>query len=194
MFLTRVKIATDQLAQNFVDEIPWAMLSFGTAVATCVVVFLILVISEYCLSSKRSRVYSDPRRRYVHAYVRLGIVVFSLMVLTGGFWIAAQMFGLQFFSILLTYGLMSLIATYTFSIPLQNTGAFIFNTITAKICVDDVVAIEGTRVMGRVVYIGILYSTLESKTDRIDVPSLVFLTSIVRRIQEDSFTQTQRRS
>ena len=181
MLLTRLKIAFDEQAQSFADQFPWLIIAFATMVVTCIVAYLILVITEYFLSPHPRRYYAGSRKRYLRSYIRLGFITFAIIVLAGGFWTAAQMFGLPFFSILLTYGLVTFILTYTFSIPLQNTGAFIFKAVTAKISEEDYIIVEGTRVQGTVIYIGILYTTLENEQhETIDVPSLVLMSNVIR--------------
>lgn len=177
-----VRIAFDEQVSNFKEEYPWLLLALAVFIGTCIVVYVLLVVAEKCLTPKnRANEYRRPVRRYGKAYLRLGVIGFSFLVLAFGLWTAAQMFGLQFFSILLTYGLVTLIATYTFSAALQSTGAFLFLNVTAKVSEDDNITVEGTRVEGKVIFIGILYSTLLSSTGEIiHVPNSVLMTSIVR--------------
>lgn len=179
---TPLRIAFDEQASNFKDQYPWLLLALAVVIVTCIVVYLLLVCVERCLTPKNpANEYKRPGRRYAKAYVRLGLIGFAFLVLAFGLWTAAQMFGLQFFSILLTYGLVTLIATYTFSTALQSTGAFLFLNVTAKVSEEDSIVIEGTRVEGTVIYIGILYTTLLTATQElVHVPNIVLMTNIVR--------------
>lgn len=181
MMWTKFRITFDEQAQNFVDSTPWLLIALAVCIVTCILVYLILVIGERCCTS--GKYYTRTRRQMGRAYGRIFMIVLALIILATGFWVAAAMYGLNFFSVLLTYGLVTLIATYTFGTALQCTGAFLFISTTNKICEGDYVVIEGSGVQGRIVFIGILYSTLETNAatgETVDVPQMIFLSSMIR--------------
>ena len=174
----KFRIVFNEQASNFVEESPWLFLSFGVCVATCILVYLILVIGERCCT--RKKYYRRSTSQLGKAYWRIVWATLAIIVLAGGFWIAAQMFGLQFFSILLTYGLVTLIATYTFGTALQCTGAFLFINTTGKVIEDDYILVVGSQVEGTVVFIGVLYTTIETPAgNMVDIPNVVLLSSMV---------------
>jgi small-conductance mechanosensitive channel len=109
------------------------------------------------------------------------------LIAIAAFWIAAQAAGFNFWTVVLGYGILSLVAANAFGQTLRDMGAFFLIALTDKIEDDWYIDVMGTGAQGRVDAIHMLWVELsvrdaEKNLIKVFVPTSVIMSNIVRRI------------
>ena len=187
------RVVVDYAANAFLTEIPWALAALGIGLAGVVVAYVFIIIAERWTKA-RSDLRRPPgeeqetTRNSKNSIIRVIAMTLAILALVFGFWIAANTAGFNFWTVMLGYGILSLVGTYAFGTTLQNAGAFFLISMTNKIGEEYVIEVAG--VSGRIIAIHILWVELEAigdiekgikKGEEIQVPTHMLLNSIVRR-------------
>lgn len=159
IFGPKFRLTWDESVQNFRDNIGWQLIAFLVAAGTIIVFYLIVLLSEYCLTPKTRQRIRLHRERYVRSYGRVFVLGVALLVLGAGLWTAATMYGIPLFSVLLTYGIVTGVLTYMFGFQLQCIGAYLNMTLApAKVAEGQNIKVSG--IGGTVTAIGYTYTEL----------------------------------
>jgi hypothetical protein len=196
-FLTRFRLTWDQSVSQFAEELPWSVIGILIFIGTCIVVWGIIWIGSWALGkpitkkwTRDSESYKKRTRRCGRSAGRLIIIVLAVGVGIIGFWIAASTAGVSFFSIVLSYGILGIVLTYSFGSGLQSSGAYFLIALTDKLSEDWYIEIIGTGIEGFVNTIGIIWVELEhlspvtKELQIIHVPTLMIISSPLRRLFE----------
>lgn len=162
------RLAWNESVEQFRDNLPWAMIALAIVVGTCIVVFLIVSIGECCCQSKRDRKRNRTPltpRSWVQSLGRVMFLVLAAVIAAGGFWIAATTFGVSFWNIIFSYGIITLLIGQIFGFALQNLGAYVQIVFTGKIVNDIYVKFLRTPMEGRVTNMSISWFELEFVKD-----------------------------
>lgn len=143
-------------------DLPWALLALAIGAGGLLVAYIFIKIAE-CMtrsSSNKRFVYEDGRhkettRKSWTSLVRLVAMCLAILSVVFGFWIAANTAGFNFWTVVLGYGILSLVGTYAFGSTLKNAGAFFLIALTDKIEEEWVLTIG--EITGRVTAIHILW-------------------------------------
>jgi len=197
------RVVVDFATGQFFNQLPWALAAMAISSAGIVVAFIFIKIAE-CLTKARSNerwIYHQSKKKFDKQYthstqsmIRLIFIILALMSVILGFWIGANTAGFNFWTLILGYGIVSIVITYSFGTVLKSAGAFLAIALTDKLEEDWVVSLSN-NVRGRVKGIYILWVELEDVTDlengtykdtgippaEIQVPTWQFLDLIVRR-------------
>ena len=92
---------------------------------------------------------------------RVAFLVLAALIAAGGFWIAATTFGVSFWNIIFSYGIITLLIGQIFGIALQNLGAYVQIVFTGKVINDIYVKFLRTPMEGRVTNMNISWFELE---------------------------------
>ncbi len=191
MFTSRFKLTWDESVAQFAETLPWQMIAFAIAAGSCLIVWLIVYFGDCCFVSKsRNDVYIKKTRRCGKSAGRLFVLLFAILVGTGGFWIACNTAGVSFWNILLAYGILTLIISVAFSDGLRNLGGYIMIAWTNKISEDEYIELIGMPIEGRIVEINILdvkmdvYNAATQKWKIRTVPTSYFISSAYDRDPE----------
>lgn len=193
---TAPKEAFTVVTQDFIDNLPFLAASIGIAVGGLLIAYIVLWIAEKFTrseSSKRFRRdhhgkgYYETNRKSRHAWIRLISMCLACVIAIGAFWIAAQAAGFNFWTVILGYGILSLVAANAFGQTLRDMGAFFLIALTDKIEDDWYIDVLGTGAQGRVDAIHLLWVELsvrdaENNQIKLFVPTGVIMSNIVRRI------------
>lgn len=199
MFSHRFKITWDQSVANFSEQLPWQLIGILIALGTCFAVWLIYTLGNCLLGkpitknwTRQQETYKKLTRKCGRSAGRLFFIVLAIAVGIVGFWIACTTAGVSFIGVVLSYGILSLVLTYTFGAPLQNLGAYFVIALTDKVSEDWYLNVAG--VQGRVVGIYIFWIELEYYDGQqvmkiAQVPTVIFISSIVERLftKEDEY-------
>ena len=151
-----------------------------------------------CFRRGPQTIHRTTRRRW-RSWVRLVCIFLAVLSATFGFWIACNTAGFNFWTVVLGYGILSLIGTYAFGGPLRDAGSFLMVTLTDKLERDwwiEVVGLPGVK--GFITGIHILWIELEyfdvEAQDYVEVyvPTSTVLMNVVRRSFHAERTQQQR--
>lgn len=158
------RLAWNESVDQFRDNLPWAMIALCIAVGTCIVVFLIVSCGECCCRSKRDKARRRMMRNsssWLQSLGRVAFLVMAALIAAGGFWIAATTFGVSFWNIIFSYGIITLLIGQIFGIALQNLGAYVQIVFTGKVINDIYVKFLRTPMEGRVTNMNISWFELE---------------------------------
>jgi hypothetical protein len=171
MFDSKFKLTWDESVAQFAETLPWQLIAFAIAFGTMIVVWAILYFGDCCLGSpktykqynynKDNAQYQKQTRRCGSSILRLSIIMSAVIVGALGFWIACNTAGVSFWNILFSYGVIALVATYSFGTALQSAGAYFLIALTNKITEGFYIEFVGMPVEGRVTAINILWIELE---------------------------------
>ena len=162
-----LRIAWDTSVEQFRENLPWAMIALAIVAGTCIAVFIFISIGECCCRSKEDRRRRRNARRspgWGQSLGRIVFLMFAVVIAAGGFWIAATTFGVSFWNIIFSYGIVTLFIGQVFGVSLQNLGAYIQIIFTAKVVNDMYVKFLRTPMEGRVTNMNISWFELERKT------------------------------
>lgn len=159
-----LRIAWNESVDQFRENLPWAMIALAIVFGTCVVVFVFITIGECCCRSKRDRMRRARARQsssWVQSLGRVAFLLLSCVIAAGGFWIAATTFGVSFWNIIFSYGIVTLFIGQVFGVSLQNLGAYVQIIFTAKVVNDMYVRFLRTPMEGRITNMNISWFELE---------------------------------
>lgn len=174
-----MRLAWSESVEQFRENLPWAMIALAIVVATCIVVFLFVTIGEKCCRSKRDR--ARRMRAYqsapwVQSLGRVLFLILAALIAAGGFWIAATTFGVSFWNIIFSYGIVTLFIGQIFGTSLRNLGAYIQIVFTAKLVNDMYVEFVRLPIKGKVINMNISCIELERQDGRIvQIPTQDFI-------------------
>lgn len=160
------KLAWDASVSQFTADLPWAMIALAIMVTTCLVVFFIVYCGECCMRKPRSNRYLQAHRLHDRDYrgslARIFVLVVAALLGAGGFWIAATTFGVSFWNIIFTYGIVTLLISTIFGTTLALFGAYVSLAFTGKPLMNRYITFDETpQIHGRVVAFNILWIELE---------------------------------
>lgn len=190
---------------SFREFLPTALISLTIALGGVIISALIVKLGECFTKTHSNKRWVNAKdgsgwkeRVGFHPKALARVVMFSLAILTSifAFWIAAQAMGVNFWTIILSYGILGIVGTYAFGGPIKDMGAFLLISATNKIEEDWWVEIVGLGVQGRVTAIHFLWVELEYEdleTRRIEeaqIPTGYFLANVIKRkmAYENSFS------
>lgn len=181
---------------SFREFLPTALVSLAIALGGLIVSALIVKLGE-CFTGAQSNKHwikgkdgsGWKERATCHPKAIIRVIMFSLAILTSvfAFWIAAQAMGVNFWTIVLSYGILGIVGTYAFGGPIKDMGAFLLISATNKIQEDWWVEVVGLGVQGRVTAIHFLwveleYEDLETKRwEEVQIPTGYFLANVIKR-------------
>ena len=186
-------------ASEFTDNIGAIFASLGIALAGIVVAWIMIKLGECCTgahSSKRweydksvngAHKWKEKTSKSSHSIIRLITMGLALLVATCGLWIAAQTAGFNFWTVVLGYGILSLIGTYAFGGMLRDIGAFFLLSLTDKIEDGYYIEVVGLGVEGRITAIHWLWVEVEyinPKTENvveIQIPTGFIMMNVIKR-------------
>lgn len=180
IFGQRFQITWDQSVTNFKEDIGWYMLSLAVGAGAIIVSWIIVNLGDACLNCNRKK----PRfsLNVKKSYARLLIVLVAIAVLAGGFWLACGFAGVSFYNIILSFGIITLIATYAFGPDIQAAGGYVTLCSVPKFEEGQWIEIIGTSIQGIVEDIGISHVTMRGADGQpIFVPTHYFKSNAIRR-------------
>lgn len=173
------RLAWNESVEQFRENLPWAMIALAIVVGTCIAVFLFVSIGERCCRSRRDRLRrkrAHQSNSWIQSLGRVAFLVMAALIAAGGFWIAATTFGVSFWNIIFSYGIVTLFIGQIFGVSLQNLGAYIQIVVTAKVVNDMYVKFVRTPMEGRVINMNISWFELERPDGAIfQVPTRDFI-------------------
>lgn len=191
------RIAVEFTVGEFADNLPRALASLGVVIAGLAIAYLFIKLAEIITRARSSKRYKHNHAtdRYIkttqkssQSIVRLVCMCLAFSSCIFGFWIGANVLGVNFWTITLSYGILALVLNTAFGTSLRNAGAFFLIAWSDKIEEDWFVNI-GNQVQGRVVAIHILWIELEVGSLKskdgltvIHVPTYMIMGTIMKRI------------
>lgn len=162
------KLTWDASIDQFREDLPWAMIAFTIMIGAVIAIVLIIYLGDCCLGGAfKSRYtrdhdrYTKKTRRCGRSMGRLFILFFAAFIGISGFWIAANAYGVSFWNILFSYGIVALMISTMFGFALSCLGAYILISWTNKFTEDRYIIFDLLPIEGRVLTINILWTTLE---------------------------------
>jgi small-conductance mechanosensitive channel len=149
-------------SQIFWDQIPWALIGLAISAGGAFAFYLCIKLAEIWTQKNSNtryelvdQTYRETTKRSHNALIRLVLLTIGLAIAIASFWVASNTAGFNFWTVILGYGILSLIGTYAFGTTLKNIGAFFLINLTDKIEENWVVTVAG--VTGRITGIHILW-------------------------------------
>lgn len=185
---------------SFREFLPTALISLAIALGGLIVAAIIVKMGECCTDSRSSKHWEKTlgvnnkiikwhESTTFHKNAIKRTVMFGLAMFTSifSFWIAAQAMGVNFWTIVLSYGILGLVATYAFGGPIKDMGAFLLISITNKVEEDWWVEVVGLGVQGQItaihfLWIELVYKDVETgQLEEAQIPTGYFLASVIKR-------------
>lgn len=184
---------------SFREFIPTALISLVIALGGLFVSAIIVKIGECCTGTRSNKHWQNPKKSKkaidwkestrFHRNAIIRTIMFGLAMLTSifAFWIAAQAMGVNFWTIVLSYGILGLVATYAFGGPIKDMGAFLLISITNKIEEEWWVEVVGLGVQGQItaihfLWVELVYEDVETgQMEEAHIPTGYFLSNVIKR-------------
>lgn len=190
------RIAFDTTMSTFMENLPSALAALGIGAAGLVVGYFFFKLAEWISGAESEKrwerdtdqaKYVETRRHVARNTARIICMVLAIIAITMGFWIGSSTAGVNFWTIILAYGILSMLAGHAFGASLTNGGAFFVLTLTYKFNRGTYIEMTGQGAEGRIVAIHALWVELEfwdqEATDWVEyyVPTYMLLMSVVKR-------------
>mgnify|MGYP005990451797 CR=1 FL=1 len=186
-------------ASEFTDNIGAIFVSLAIALGGTVIAWILIKIGEWLTGSSSSKrwqydkqlkdagKWKETSTKSNHSIIRLVTMGLAILIAISGLWVAAQTAGFNFWTVVLGYGMLSLVGTYAFGDMLRNLGAFFLLSLTDKIEDGYYIEFSGIGVEGLVTAIHWLWievSYVNPKTDNVEeiqIPTIYVMSNIIRR-------------
>lgn len=182
-------------ADEFTNNIGPLFASFGIALGGLIVGGILIKIGECCTGASSNRrwyktqtnKWKEKTRSSKQSVIRLITMSLSILITTVAFWIAAQTAGFNFWTVVLGYGILSLIGTYAFGQMLRDIGAFFLVSLTDKIEEGNWIEVGGMGVEGRITAIHWLWVEVaynDPKTGQVEeaqIPTGFIMMNVIKR-------------
>lgn len=197
--LAAPRTAVNIISEDFVENLPNVFIAIGLGLTGLVVAWIFIKIAECCTgtrSSKRWKRYRNEHEKTVewkittrkskNSKIRFVLLCFAIVSVVCGFWVAAHTAGFNFWTVVLGYGILSLVATYAFGGMLRDGGAFFLIALTDKIEEDWWVEVVGLGVSGRITAIHILwveveYRDVDGNMEEAQIPTGFIMANVIKR-------------
>ena len=195
--LHSTRLSMEVFASEFTDNIGAIVLSFGIAVGGIFAAWILISLGECCTGIKSSRrwarnlagskKWNEHTGRSKNSVVRLITMCLAILLCTVAWWIAAQTAGFNFWTVVLGYGILSMILNIAFGQLLRDVGAFFLIALTDKIEEGWYIQISELGVEGRVVaiqwlWVEVVYTNEQTKTvEEAQIPTGFIMMNILRR-------------
>ena len=160
------------------EQLPYVLTSVSISLGAIILVLIIAQTSMYFLSSrKRKRVIFYGRT--FKSYLRLFIIFLCVCILLVAFSVAAYIVGVNFWNIILGYGILALLVGYMFQQALQSAGAYLLLRWNDKVEEENYIVMANMGVEGKVEDIGVLYANVYDPFKKKDyqIPTTLLLYS-----------------
>jgi len=160
------------------------------------VAWILIKISECCTGARSNKRWRKQRgelmewksttRMSKNSKIRFVLLCFAIIIAICGFWVAAHTAGFNFWTVILSYGILSLVATYAFGGMIRDGGAFFLIALTDKIEEDWWIEVVGLGVSGRITAIHILWVEVEyldakGKMEEAQIPTGFIMANVIKR-------------
>lgn len=185
MFDSRFKIQWDDSVSAFAENLPWQLIAFTIAFGSILATWIIFNLGDCCLAVRRQK-----KRRCGRSAARFTITMVAILVGAIGLWIACTTAGVSFWNILVGYGIVAIIVTYSFGVGLQSIGAYIVISGTNKLYETQYLEFPGGE--GLVEAVNIFWVDVRTPSGKLmQVPTVLFLSSIVQRNEDKEKMEDQ---
>lgn len=192
------RVVKDSAFEYLADNWGKLFASLGICLGGIVVAWILIRLAE-CYTRRQSTRRWDKDSRGLektkwkqktghssYSLARLVAMLLGILAITIAFWIAANMAGFNFWSVVLGYGIISLIVTYAFGQPLRDGGAFLLIALTDKIEESWWVEIVGMGVEGRITAIHLFWVEIEYLDDNgnmeeAHIPTGYIMSNVLKR-------------
>jgi small-conductance mechanosensitive channel len=127
------------LTDEFVDALPTVAVAVSLALGGLVAAYLVQRIGEYLTSKQSHTTLTDKKTdknwkavtvRSRNGWIRLITMLVSLGLATAGFWVGAQSAGFNFWTLIIGYGIFSVVLGSAFGGALSDIGTFFLISLT----------------------------------------------------------------
>jgi len=190
------RAAVNIISEDFVENLPNVFIALGLGLAGIVVAWIFIKISECCTGTRISKRWKRDREdtlrwksttnRSKNSRIRFILLCFAIISAISGFWVAAHTAGFNFWTVVLGYGILTLVANSAFGGMLRDGGAFFLIALTDKIQEDWWIEVVGMGVAGRITAIHILWVEIEyldtqGNMEEAHIPTAYIMANVIKR-------------
>lgn len=182
-------------ASEFTDNIGAIFASIGIALGAIVVGWIMIKLGECATGRSSNRrwyktqtnKWKEETRSSKQSVIRLVTMTLAILVTTVGFWVAAQTAGFNFWTVVLGYGILSLIGTYAFGQMLRDIGAFFLLSLTDKIEESHWIEVVGMGIEGRItaihwLWVEVAYNDPQTgNVEEAQIPTGFIMMNVIKR-------------
>jgi small-conductance mechanosensitive channel len=140
------------LTDEFVDALPTVAVAVSLALGGLVAAYLVQRIGEYLTSKQSHTTLTDKKTdkswkavtvRSRNGWIRLITMLVSLGLATAGFWVGAQSAGFNFWTLIIGYGIFSVVLGSAFGGALSDIGTFFLISLTDAVEEGQYILLHG---------------------------------------------------
>jgi hypothetical protein len=183
VFDQRFKVAWDESVDTYRENLPWILIGLALFVGTVIVLVVLVYLEDFLVGRgslgkpwSNSAVYARLTNKK-RSYFRLFMILLMIAIFLVGMTCAANIMSINFWSIILGYGILAAVVITTCGEDMKSIYQYIKIASNARLSEGQWILFEGTNMQGKIVAINILYMELEYINEKCEEDS-IRLTSV----------------
>lgn len=167
VFDQRFKVAWDESVESYRENLPWILIGLALFVGTVIVLVVLVYLEDFLVGKgslakpwSNSAVYTQLTNKK-RSYFRLFMILLMIAIFLVGMTCAANIMSINFWSIILGYGILAAVVITTSGEDMKSIYQYIKIASNARLSEGQWILFEGTNMQGKIVAINILYMELE---------------------------------
>lgn len=183
VFDQRFKVAWDESVESYRENLPWILIGLALFVGTVIVLVVLVYLEDFLVGKgslakpwSNSAVYTQLTNKK-RSYFRLFMILLMIAIFLVGMTCAANIMSINFWSIILGYGILAAVVITTCGEDMKSIYQYIKIASNARLSEGQWILFENTNMQGKIVAINILYMELEYINEKCEEDS-IRLTSV----------------